>query len=190
MKEDARHWESLKEGNREGLRALYEQYADALYAYGMILCRDEEKVKDCIQDLFVAFWQNHASLPIPDSGKAYLMVSLRRRIFEKTPKKQLTTEVVEDAEIDRLLFTIDHETTWITEEEEKIKMEKLASALSQLSERQQEMIHMKYFQQMEYEEIGQIMEINYQSARNLVTRALIALRKALLLIILSISLYI
>ena len=36
---------------------------------------------------------------------------------------------------------------------------------------------MKYFQQMEYEEIARVMDLNYQSARNLVTRALAALRK-------------
>jgi len=43
---------------------------------------------------------------------------------------------------------------------------------------------MKYFQQMEYEDIARIMNLNYQSARNLVTRALIALRKEMLVVLL------
>ena len=60
---------------------------------------------------------------------------------------------------------------------------KLQQALDHLSERQREIIHMKYYQQLEYEEISDIMDLNYQSARNLVNRALSVLRKEMLLIV-------
>ncbi|MGO8056305.1 RNA polymerase sigma factor, partial [Rhizobium leguminosarum] len=68
--------------------------------------------------------------------------------------------------------------------DEQDKQEKLEKGLAKISDRQREIIHMKYFQQMEYEDIARIMNLNYQSARNLVTRALVALRKEMLVILL------
>jgi DNA-directed RNA polymerase specialized sigma24 family protein len=56
--------------------------------------------------------------------------------------------------------------------------------MGRISDRQREIIHMKYIQQLDYEDIARIMSLNYQSARNLVTRALAALRKEMTLILL------
>ena len=177
--QEAIHWESLKAGDINALKELYNLHIQGLYSYGMILCQDPEKVKDCIHDLFLSFWTNRQGLTIPTSGKAYLMVSLRRRIFEKGPKSNLLTTPLEDGEMDQE-WSNDPEEKWIHEEEESEKQRKLGKALSLLSERQREIIHMKYFQQMEYEDIAKVMELNYQSARNLVNRALMALRKEMI----------
>lgn len=181
--EESKHWENLKAGHMSGLKALYDLHADKLYAYGMMLCQDPDRVKDCIHELFLSFWQNHATLSIPRSGKAYLMVSLRRRIFDPGPKSVLQTTDIEEVEPGVWSSDQDHEQGWIAAEEETDRLDKLQQAMSRISERQREIIHMKYFQQMEYEDIARIMNLNYQSARNLVTRALMALRREMLLIL-------
>ncbi len=179
--EETKHWENLKAGNREALEALYNYHVDRLYAYGMMLCQDEGKVKDCIQDLFLAFWNNRARLTVPTSGKAYLMVSLRRRLFDKGPKSNLATTPIEDTNLSEGLIE-DPEKQWLVEEEHVYQQEKLAAAMAKISDRQREILHMKYFQEMDYEQIAEVMDLNYQSARNLVNRALTAMRKAMLLL--------
>jgi RNA polymerase sigma factor (sigma-70 family) len=184
--EETKHWENLKSGDINALQALYNHHVTALFRYGMVLCHDEEKVKDTIQDLFLSFWNNRDGLAVPSSGKAYLMVSLRRRIFDKGPKSNLQTSPLEDADLDDNT-TQDPEELWVLSEEEEENQRKLDQAMTRISERQREIIHMKYFQQMEYEDIARIMGLNYQSARNLVTRALAALRKEMVLLILAIS---
>ncbi|HJW28805.1 MAG TPA: sigma-70 family RNA polymerase sigma factor [Saprospiraceae bacterium] len=176
------HWQRLREGDMQGLQALYDMHVDSLYAYGMAMCQDTDRVKDCIQELFLAFWNNHQNLNIPRSGKAYLMVSLRRRIFDPGPKSLLQTSQLDHTEIDRMTATEDFETGWIQGEAETERLKQLEKAMSRISERQREIIHMKYYQKMDYDEIGQIMGLNYQSARNLVTRALVALRREMTLI--------
>ncbi len=181
--EETKHWEALKTGSKEALQALYNHHIDDLYAYGMILCHDEGKVKDCIQDLFLTFWTKRAQLPVPTSGKAYLMVSLRRKIFDKGPKSNLKTTSFEEGDhADELLD--DPEKTWLVEEEQHLQQEKLNAAMAKISDRQREILHMKYFQEMDYEQIAVIMDLNYQSARNLVTRALTAMRKAMMVLFL------
>ncbi|MBK9982866.1 MAG: sigma-70 family RNA polymerase sigma factor [Saprospiraceae bacterium] len=180
--EETRHWEALKNGDPNGLRELYNAHVDNLYRYGVVLCHDSDKVKDCIHDLFVYVWNFRERLNVPDSTKAYLMVSLRRRIFEKGSKiNSLTVEM--DSTEESIVLTEGHEERWIQLEDEAARQKQLDNALEQLSERQREIIHMKYYQQLDYDEIGRIMNLNYQSARNLVTRALTALRKEMTIII-------
>ncbi len=174
--EESKQWEALKAGDIRALSVLYQLHADSLYRYGMVLCHDADRVRDCLHDLFLFCWTNREGMSLPTHGKAYLMVSLRRRIFEKNAKTPSLILSLENADPETL-STEDHETAWIRNEDEQTFNEKLKKALSGLSERQQEIIHMKYFQRMDYEDIARIMDLNYQSARNLVNRALTALRK-------------
>lgn len=181
--EEKKHWEKLKTGSNEALETLYNLHIDGLFAYGIVLCQDEDKVKDCIQDLFLAFWNNRANLTVPTSGKAYLMVSLRRKIFDKGPKSNLDTTPIEGH------HTLgehedDPERVWVAKENEAIQQQKLQSAMEKISDRQREIIHMKFFQEMDYEQIAAVMDLNYQSARNLVARALTAMRKTMAIILL------
>ena len=85
--------------------------------------------------------------------------------------------------------SVGHEEQWIRFEEDSLQEQKLAEAMARITERQREIIHMKYYQQLEYEEIAQVMGLNYQSARNLVNRALIALRKEMLLVVMLLLMF-
>jgi RNA polymerase sigma-70 factor (ECF subfamily) len=184
--EETKQWENLKSGDINALQALYNHHVSALYRYGMVLCHDEDKVKDALHDMFLSFWNNRERLTIPTSGKAYLMVSLRRRIFDKGPISTLQTIPIEEGDLDNKI-TLDPEEMWVISEKEEENQQKLSRAMNLISDRQREIIHMKYIQQMEYEDIARIMNLNYQSARNLVTRALAALRKEMILVFLFIT---
>ncbi len=142
-------WNTLRNGDMAGMRALYDLHADRLYAYGMTLVRREDKVRDAIHDLFLYMWQHRDKLAVPQSGK--------------------------DAEA--TMSATDAETDWIRQEDEVRNSEQLAGAMARLSDRQREILHMKYYEQMDYDAIGAVMDLNYQSARNLVNRALNALRR-------------
>ena len=177
--DETKHWEDLKAGHIRSLQELYNHHIGGLYAYGMVLCHDADKVKDSIHDLFLSIWNNRQGMSVPTSGKAYLMVSLRRKIFDRGSKREQLIVPLEDTEMDQELYT-DAEVQWIRAEEETEVQVKLDQAMALLSDRQKEIIHMKYYQQMEYEEIARIMDLNYQSARNLVNRALVVLRKEMI----------
>lgn len=181
FEDEAKQWEALKAGDLTALQRLYNHHVGPLYRYGMTLIRDEDKVKDHIQDLFLSCWTNRTGMSVPASGKAYLMVSLRRRLFDKGPKSQLETIPLDDQDTDRDPDQ-DPEARWIHYEQETERDEKLQKAMSRLSDRQREIIHMKYFEQLDYDDIARVMDLNYQSARNLVTRALMALRREMMVL--------
>lgn len=189
MTDETKHWQSFKDGEINALKALYNHYVDSLYSYGITLCHDQDKVKDCIHDLFISLWDSRKNFAIPNSGKAYLMVSLRRRIFDKGTKIASLTGELQDLEENRVAEN-DYEARWIEAEDEEKQNERLETALHRLTDRQQEILHMKYYQGLEYDEIGRIMNLNYQSARNLVNRALAALRKEMLGIVMLLLIFI
>src|SRR5688500_104982 len=117
-------WESLKAGNTDALEALYYQFADTLYSYGIVLVNDPDKIKDSIHDLFLYIWQHREKLIVPDSIKAYLMVSLRRRLFDKGSKIESLTdnlEVIRESDFQSSGF----EAQWIQTEEESASQQKI-----------------------------------------------------------------
>ena len=61
-------------------------------------------------------------------------------------------------------------------EEEQKKNSTLTEYVKCLSPRQQQIIKLYYIEQRKYDDICQIMGINYQSVRNLMHRSLLRLR--------------
>ncbi len=55
----------------------------------------------------------------------------------------------------------------------------MLDALGRLSNRQREIIYLKYYQNLSYEEVSEIMNINYQVARNLLYQAIKSLKSLL-----------
>ena len=186
---EEKFWENFKKGDLDALKALYDHYINDLHAYGMILSPDTDKVKDCIHDLFLALWDSRHNFSVPNSGKAYLMVSLRRRIFDKGSKMDSLIQSTENLEAGKI-YLVDHQSTWIEQEDAEKQNQQLERAMNRLTDRQKEIIHMKYFQELDYEEIGRIMDLNYQSARNLVNRAIAALRKEMLGVVMLLLIFI
>lgn len=177
---DKNLWNNLRNGDQKALEEIYRTYFAALYGYGKKLSRDENTVEDCIQELFVELWNRRDKLSETDAIKPYLFVSLKRKIFHtiKKLRKSTDTELEEkyfDAElaIDEIL--IEKETT--SEQKSNLK-----NAFAELSDRQKEILFLKYYSEMDYEEITQIMDMNYQSARNLVSRAIQKLAKHMMMV--------
>jgi RNA polymerase sigma-70 factor (ECF subfamily) len=52
-------------------------------------------------------------------------------------------------------------------------------ALNNLTNRQKEIVYLKYYQNLSYEEVSEIMKINYQAARNLLYQTIKTLRSLL-----------
>ena len=57
------------------------------------------------------------------------------------------------------------------------KKEKVLEAINQLPARQKEVIYLKIYKGLSYEEVSEIMQINYQVVRNLLCQALKTFRK-------------
>lgn len=174
-------WKAFLSGDEKAFSTLYYMYADVLFSYGRKIVNDREMIKDTIQELFIKLYHNRKNLNETEHVKFYLFKALRNRLISKLT---LRTNLSLDADKE-LLFQIE---ITLQEEEEPDEMfsenqkEELSRAMKTLTSRQREAVYLRYIQEIPLEDIAQMLDMNYQSARNLIHRSIIKLRKELLII--------
>jgi RNA polymerase sigma-70 factor (ECF subfamily) len=161
-------WTAFKQGDVQAFNEMYRRYAGTLYNYH--LAPDGAHVKDAMQDLFTDIWRTRSNLSDTSSIKYYLFRSLRRRLHKLADVKPLpATSPLETESI---------EERRIRTEEYLLLTQRLQSLLSQLPTRQQEVIRLRFYDNFSWEEIAGILQINEQSVRNLVQRAIAKMRES------------
>ena len=180
-------WLKFRQGDMKSLEQIYNENVDLLYGYGKKICQDENVLNDHIQDLFVYIWENRTKLGDAIVIKAYLMRALKNRIIDHYRKN---SKIKMDGEVAHIRTqTASKEEEIILFETDRIRDENIKKAMNQLTDRQREIIYLKFTKNLSYEEIGDILEINYQSVRNLAHRAISELRKTMLVLVLIILLF-
>lgn len=173
---DIELWVNLKKGDRIALNNMYSKYFNSLYQYGMRMLQDENAVYDCIQNLFVKIWTSHQKLNNVDNLRNYLITSLRNAIINyKATESRFQKVDLESNEVFDLKFNL--ESDYIKREEDGQKGKQLAEAMNQLTGRQKEIIYLRYFEEMEFAEIAEIMQLSIKGTYKLSARALEALRE-------------
>ena len=168
-------WLSFTKGNREAFTAIYSTYAETLYEYGMRILKDEDQVGDCIHDLFIKLWINHKTIGKTDNIRFYLIAALRNTIIShRTKESRLPKEEFHNP--DDFILDFHAESAHVKEEESLAQSQKISKALNQLTGRQKEIIYLKYFEEMSYDQIADLMNISVKGAYKLSARALEALK--------------
>ena len=168
MQMDINAWNKLRRGDIEGLNYFFEKLAKQLVRYGLNRVGLEQS-KDCLQETFLSLWEHRLSLGETDSPVNYIYATYRRKLLKKNKMAEMT-----DFSDDIKLFELPIET-----EDAYSDRHELRPHIKKLSDKQKEIIYLKYYQGMDYDEIAGIMEMNYQSARNLMSRAIKSLRSAM-----------
>lgn len=169
---DGQLWDSIRKGNRDCLATLFNRYYTRLFNYGFKIVAREEFVKDCIQELFLNIWEQRETVSSVQSVSSYLHVSMRRMIFYnlrkfKNIKKRNTTYVKEFTEV-----THNIESVIIRNELDVECRRHLNKAMQDLSNRQKEIIRLKYTEGLSNSEIARLLDIKRQSVYNHVSEAL------------------
>ena len=172
---DAVLWREMKDGSEYAFREVFDSYSGLLFQYGQTLTRDRELVKDCVQELFIIIWKNRLGLSDARSVKYYLFFSLRRIIIKKLSKTKRLFGL--SSFQGGFLIVEGHDQVMHRQEADHKNQVLVSSALKSLPARQKEVIFLKYYQELRYEEIEKIMNLNNQVVRNTLYKALNSLRK-------------
>ena len=169
-------WNNLKAGDEKAFSTLFEKYYSDLVRYGNSLCLYDDRVQDCVQDVFTDIWVYRESLSHNVIIKAYLLSSVRKRIarlYQRDPffKKERNIETTE------FLFDFSIEQQLIHDEITAEKVSQLNMLINNLPSRQKEAMYLRYHQQLSVDQIAEIMSVNYQSASNILFRGIQNLRK-------------
>lgn len=169
-------WKQFLAGDTSACQMLMTDYFKTLFRYGSRFSKDNEFIKDCIQDLFLYLWEHRASLRTDVAIKPYLLVSLRRLMHRSLPNTTKSDEFTDD-KVNPFNFTFSVEEQYIQQETTGNQIRQMKQLLDLLPPRQKEVLYLKYFQELEREEIAEIMGIVPQTVSNLVQLAIKQLRQ-------------
>lgn len=176
-------WEKYLNGDKEALSIIFRIYFDDLHNYGLKLTRNSEIVKDSMQDMFLKLWKNRSNLRVIDNIKPYLFKALRRHIITNL---KWTNSLVDYEHQPEELFKIEfsHEDFLITRNIDNETRGNLIKALNKLTRRQREAIYLRYFEELDFKSISEIMSMKIQSVRNSIHRGLLVLREIKIVLLL------
>lgn len=165
----------LKYGDDHSFSILYNSHIDKLYSYGIHLGFQNETCKDAIQDVFFKLYASRENLTQVNNIAAYLFKSLKNRLIDIVRKdtKAHTVELIDQPfsiDITILDNIIDAENAALL----KSKVEEL---LKNLTAQQREAVYLRYMHELSYDEISELLNINPESARKLMFRAMRSLRE-------------
>jgi RNA polymerase sigma factor (sigma-70 family) len=172
---DGSLWRLLKQGDRIAFEALYRKYIEGLLHYGERMGTEEEVLKDLVQDLFIEIWKSRERIKEMDNVKFYLFKALRYKII----KYQHRSHVSEPLNQEWMGAEESVEHRILHAEQEGLTAKYLQRAMARLPKRQQEIIHLRFFQGFSNQDIASLMNLQYQSATNLIHRSLKTMRQYL-----------
>ena len=177
MEEKGNHiklWENVLKGELDALAQVYAIYYDDLYFYALKLTEQPDLAEDAVQDVFVDLWNYRQKIGSIHSPKFYLIRSVRNQCL-KLLKKQ--NRYLNLTSADALDLTITPADLLLNTDNQNIK-NAIQQAMKKLSPRQKEIIYLKFYNNLDYEELAAVLEINYQSVVNHIHKAMIKLRHA------------
>lgn len=167
---------AYRQGDQNAFMSLYDMYAEMLLNYGLCITSDKELVKDCVQDVFIKLISKSQDLVVT-KVTSYLLISLRNRLLDEFRRKNYMTETaVEDIRISTTVEDV--ENSYILDESSLNNVRKVQILMDELTPRQRQVFTLYYIEQRKYEDICDIMQMNYHSVRNLVHRGMLKLRAA------------
>ena len=164
-------------GDKEAFSMVYEQYARTLYCFGLNFTSRQDIIEDCIQDLFISLLKKKSRFGIDDNPQYYLLKAFRNNLFRLLKREQIYQEVTKGNYDFEAVFSI--EESIIRSETKNQQKKVLLDSLKSLSSRQKEAIYLRYTKGFEYKQVAGIMDMEIESCRNLISRALNKLRKTM-----------
>lgn len=167
------YWTAFRQGSDSAFEHLYRTYYPVLFRYGRSLVHNDELVRDCLHDLFVSLHRYRTTLNPEADPKLYLLGALRRTIAD-----QLRRDLNRQRRAERWITESDNYADAspeqaITQQEQTDELtQNVRRAFAKLPRRQREAIHLRYFAGLDYPQIAELMQVNYQSVLNLVQRGL------------------
>lgn len=169
-------WNQLRAGDEEAFSLLFEKYFSTLVNYGKTLTAEPNTVKDCVQDVFVDIWTYRHTLNEAVVVKAYLLSSVRKRLARQHEREHIFLRTKDLDSLD-FLFDFSIEDRLIADEAMAAKVGQLNLLINKLPPRQKEALYLRYHQGLSVEQVSEVLNMNYQSTKNLLHRSILQLRK-------------
>ena len=165
MENDVLIWQKFKSGDRAVFESMIRDHYRTLFDYGKKLLTDQDALTDCIHDLFTTLWGRREFLGTTDQIKPYLLKSLRNRIFKEKQRSNIFISLEDGDEL--FLSNEDIESRIISSEHTDETKKQIGYVLHTLTHRQQEIIYLKFYENLTNDQIATVLGITRPAVANL-----------------------
>ena len=162
----------------DNIASIYNLYVDDMYTYALYMGFDKETIMDAIHDVFCKLSADNHDLEVVANIKFYLFRSLKNRLLDiyKTTKRyiELTDSALPGLPFD---MNVSIEDAFIGKEDQQLMENQIKEMLNSLTERQREVVYLRYVQEYDYEQISVLLDISVHGCRKLLSKAMKSLRE-------------
>lgn len=172
MKADLELVKDVKAGDRNAFSELVRRHQKSLYRMISRLTRDQALAEDVVQEAFVKAYQKIALFEERSSFKSWLF-----RIGINTANNKMRARRADAVSMEDVQASVpsEAERTLVYRDLQKL----IASELEKLPDRQRMALTLRIFEDLSFNEIAQIMDCPYDTAKANYRHALLKLKSAL-----------
>jgi RNA polymerase sigma-70 factor (ECF subfamily) len=167
-------------GDREAFEMIIRQQSRALFAIAYGVLQNREEAEDAVQDSLVKAWKSRWRVRDPEKFACWLGTIARHRahdIFRKRRRDTPRSEMEGHAPPAREVFS--ESCPILPPTDRKDVDQQLHSALATLPELHRSALTLRYFEELDYASIENVLGLTNGALRGILGRALAALRKEL-----------
>ena len=158
-------------GDRDAFEMIIRTHSRALFAIAYSILQNREEAEDAVQDALIKAWKSRWRVRDPAKFPAWLGMIARYRardIVKRRRNLPLSDAMTESLEVDSEAVS---DTTSLDRH--------VHSALAALPELHRSAITLRYFEEMDYKSIENLLGLSNGSLRGILGRALASMRKQL-----------
>ncbi|MBO9204170.1 MULTISPECIES: RNA polymerase sigma factor [Niastella] len=169
---------AIRSGDYAAFTLLYNKYSQPLTHYGLKFIPDLPAVEDCLHDVFVWLWANRQKLNMHTSVKSYLFKTVRTTMLHWLQKQNRLLGLDPGDEPGYPFeLQLTPETLVLHNESQRQLKKQLEGVLGSLTAKQKEVIYLRYYEGLNFEEIARNMNLSVKACYKLMSRAISILRE-------------
>ncbi|WP_225000073.1 RNA polymerase sigma factor [Cesiribacter sp. SM1] len=179
LEDDIALWQEFSEGSELAYEHIYHKYVSELFRYAYMVVKDKSLAEDVIHDVFTDLWSSREKLGKVRSVRLYLFSSVKRRALRKLKKENVFSDFDLSAAQPSPGISASFLDELIDVQQKETLAAKVKKCLAGLSNRQREIIYLRFYQDMSYDEIAQLLQLDQKYIYNLASKAFGILRKSI-----------
>lgn len=170
--------EQLKNNDENALFSIMALFYNDLFRYGTRFTADTEVTKDLVNDFFLHVWDNRSRFALAVKLKAYLIVSFKRFLIARLREKN---HIDLPRHLSGELYEYSYEDFVVAAQADEERKFCLRQAIGSLPARQKELVRLRFYEQLSYEEIAAKTSLSLRTVYNKLHEAIKKLRRHMLL---------
>jgi len=168
---------SLRAGQPQALKLLYERYGKLVYTVASRILNNASEAEDLTQDVFLTFWKSKSFDPDRGALSSYLGMLTRSRAINKLQTQSSRQRAVE--RFQNLTPTLFVKPTPLEQASLNEQETAVREAIAQLTDAQQQILRMNYYEGLSQSQIAQQLNLPLGTVKTHARQGMIKLRQLL-----------